>query len=68
MTYDGERTALLGLVINAVHLRAAHYWQQAARLREIAEIESIERVRDSLLDVATPIRRASQRAGAFGVF
>src|SRR5438876_494831 len=47
-----ERSAVLEFVATAAHLRAAHYREQAAQLREMAAAEPIGRLRDRLTDLA----------------
>jgi hypothetical protein len=47
-----QGSGLLGLVTNSAQVRAAHYRDQASRLRQMAEAESLMRLRGNLLNLA----------------
>src|SRR3954471_16233731 len=47
-----QGSGLLGLVTDAAQLRAAHYRDQASLLRQMAEAESLMRLRGNLLNLA----------------
>ena len=52
-----DRSGVLEFVATAAHARAAHYREQAAQLRDMAEAEPIGKLRDRLLDVAAQYDR-----------
>ena len=52
MASDLRRAALLELVSNSAAVRAARYREQAAQLRDMADAESLARLRSRLLDLA----------------
>ena len=52
MPSDVQGLGVLEFAANAAHARAAHYRDQAARLREMAEAEPIGRLRERLVDIA----------------
>jgi hypothetical protein len=49
---DIQGLGVLEFAATAAHARAAHYRDQAARLREMAEAEPIGRLRERLIDTA----------------
>jgi hypothetical protein len=52
MAQDLWRTSIAELMQNKANVRAGHYRQQATRLRELAEMETSQKVRADLLDLA----------------
>ena len=52
MASDIRGMGLLEFAANAAHARAAHYNDQAARLREMAAAEPIGRLREQLIETA----------------
>ena len=55
-----DRSGVLEFVATAAHARAAHYREQAAQLRDMAEAEPIGKLRDRLLDVAAQYDRLAE--------
>ncbi len=55
-----DRSSVLEFVATAAHARAAHYREQAAQLRDMAEAEPIGKLRDRLLDVAAQYDRLAE--------
>jgi hypothetical protein len=62
-----ERSAVLEFVATAAHLRAAHYREQAAQLREMAAAEPIGRLRDRLADLASQYDRLAENVVVRGM-
>jgi hypothetical protein len=55
-----DRSGVLEFVATAAHARAAHYRDQAAQLRDMAEAEPVGRLRDRLLDLAAQYDRLTE--------
>ncbi len=69
---DAPPTAL-GFIENAVRLRAAHYREEAARFRSLADVEPVAKMRRHLMqlaahydrmaaDLGLPVKRAGRAA------
>ena len=52
MASDTGEIGVLEFAVSAAHARAAHYRDQASRLREMAEDEAIGRLRQRLIETA----------------